>query len=162
MFVRFGFRPVLFRKVITSASNFVSRSRTTKRYGPASGNASCNCCSTQSRLRSYSAAIRTVFANVTYIVDRYANNRARSLPSADPPTGTANAPIQIRSARATVSLAPRCRPESIPSGPALTEIEQSPAVAIAILRSLADSYHGLSHSQKAQNSWPQMRLDHSS
>ena len=76
---------------------------------------------------------------------------SRSLASADPPTGTANAPIQIRQAGATVSLTPRCRPESVPSGPPLTEIEQSPALAIAILRSLAGRDRGLSHSTRTQS-----------
>ena len=46
--VRLGFRPVHFKNVMTSASNFESRSRITYRYGPASGNASRNCWTTHS------------------------------------------------------------------------------------------------------------------
>jgi putative transposase len=57
------------------------------------------------KLRSYSAAMRTIFGNVPHCVERYANNRAEVFTSTDPPTGTANAPIQIRQARPTVSLA---------------------------------------------------------
>lgn len=41
--VRFGFRPVAFRKVMNSPSNLESRSRNTFRYGGASGKASRSC-----------------------------------------------------------------------------------------------------------------------
>jgi hypothetical protein len=48
--VRFGCKPVAFRKVITSALNFESWSKITYRYGPASENASRSCCTTQSEV----------------------------------------------------------------------------------------------------------------
>jgi hypothetical protein len=72
--------------------------------------------------RSYSAAMRTAYVDVTHSVERYADHRARSLASADPPTRTANAPIRICTAGPTVSFAPRCRPQSVPSGPALIKV----------------------------------------
>ena len=52
------------------------------------------------KLRSYSAAMRSVFGNVIHIVERYCQQSSRSLPSADPPTRAANAQIQICEARA--------------------------------------------------------------
>src|SRR5258705_10841902 len=57
----------------------------------------------------------------------------------DPPKGTANAPIQICWPSPAVSLPPRCGPESFPSRAAFAEIDESPTLAIAILRGLADS-----------------------
>src|SRR5215831_2793312 len=41
-------KPVAFKKVITSASYFESRSKMAYRYGPDSGKASRNCCTTHS------------------------------------------------------------------------------------------------------------------
>ena len=67
----------------------------------------------------------------------------RRLTSAHPPKGTANAPIQIGWPSPTVSLPPRCRPESFPSRTPFTEIDESPTLASAILRGLADSDSGL-------------------
>ena len=43
-----------------------------------------------------------------------------------------------------VSLPPRCRLESLPSGTPFAEIDESPTLAIAILRDLAESDSGLS------------------
>jgi hypothetical protein len=60
----------------------------------------------------------------------------------DPPTGSANASIQICPAGSTVSLAPSCGPEPVPGGPTLVEIWQLPAVAIAIVGGLANSDRG--------------------
>jgi len=62
----------------------------------------------------------------------------RSLTSTDPPKGAANAPIQVCWPSATVSLPPRCRPESFPSRTPFIEFAESPHLAIAILRDLAD------------------------
>ena len=56
-----------------------------------------------------------------------------------PPKGTAHAPIQICWPSPTVSLPPRCRPESFPSRTPLAKIGESPTLAITILWSLADS-----------------------
>src|SRR6266853_6051764 len=67
----------------------------------------------------------------------------RSLASADPPKGTANAPIQICRPGPTVSLPPRCRPESFPSRTPFAEFDESPTLAIPLLRGLADSDSGL-------------------
>jgi hypothetical protein len=53
------------------------------------------------------------------------------------------------------SHSPRCRLESLSSGSPLIEIEQSPALAITILRGLADSDHVLSYSSNHQHSMPQ-------
>jgi hypothetical protein len=50
--------------------------------------------------------MRTIFGNVPHSVEQYANNRAGVSHQPTRPTGTANAPIQVRQARPTVSLAP--------------------------------------------------------
>ena len=90
------------------------------------------------KLRSYSAAMRTILSGVNHNTERYANNRAESLASTDPPKGTAHAPLQVCWPSATVSLPPRCRPESFSSRPPFAEFAESPNLAIAILRGLAD------------------------
>jgi len=67
----------------------------------------------------------------------------RSIASTDPAEGAADAPIQICSSSPTVSLPPCCRPESFSSWTPFAEIYESAALAIAILRGLADSDSGL-------------------
>ena len=99
------------------------------------------------KLRSYSAAMRSVFGSVTHIVKRYANNRVEA--SHQP---TRQRERQMRRFK-SISHAQRFLSvhDAVQNlfrvGSTLTEIEQSPAVAIAILCSLADSDHGLSHSR---------------
>jgi hypothetical protein len=51
MLVCMGCKPVAFRKGMTSASNFESRSRITGRYCPASAKVSRNCWTTHSAFR---------------------------------------------------------------------------------------------------------------
>jgi hypothetical protein len=72
----------------------------------------------------------------------------RSLASADSPKGTANAPLQISWPSPAVSFPPRCRPESFPSRTSFAEIDESPTLAIAILRGLADSDSSLRPPQR--------------
>src|SRR4051812_34462342 len=67
----------------------------------------------------------------------------RSLASAYPPKRTAHAPIQICWSSATVPLASRRRPESLPTRTALAESDESSTSAFAILRHLADCDSGL-------------------
>jgi hypothetical protein len=67
----------------------------------------------------------------------------RSLASANPSTGTANAPIQICCASATLPLPPQCRPESFPSETPLAESDESPTLALAVLRHPAVHDSGL-------------------
>ena len=89
------------------------------------------------KLRSYSAAMRTILSGVNHNTERYANNRAEV---SHQPTRQRERqmPLQICWPGATVSLAPRCCPKSFPSRTPLAEVAESPNLAIAILRRLAD------------------------
>ena len=56
-------------------------------------------------------------------------------------TSQANEPIQISPPSTAVLVGSRCHPESFPSWATLVEIDQSPILAISILRGLADRLH---------------------
>src|ERR1700692_4847242 len=89
------------------------------------------------KLRSYSAAMRTILSGVNHNTERYANNRAEV---SHQPTRQRERqmPLQICWPGATGSLAPRCCPKSFPSRTPFAEFAESPNLAIAILRRLAD------------------------
>src|SRR5215510_8774590 len=93
------------------------------------------------KLRSYSAAIRTIFGNVTHSVERYANNRVEA--SHQPTRQREQQMRRFKSVKHAQRFSHSMMPSRIPNGPALNDIEPSPASAIAILRGLADSDHGL-------------------
>jgi putative transposase len=95
------------------------------------------------KLRSYSAALRTILGEVAHNTERYANNLAEVSQSAYPPKGTANAPIQIFRSSPTVPLPSGRRPESFSTRTPRTESEESSTFAFAILHHLADSDCGL-------------------
>ena len=66
------------------------------------------------KLRSYSAAHRTVMPSVIHSTQQYENNRGGSLASINPPAGAADAQVQVGRPSATVRLGARRRPESLP------------------------------------------------
>ena len=67
----------------------------------------------------------------------------RSFSSAYPPKGTADVPIQICWSGATIPYPSRRRPESLPTGTALANSDESSTFAFAILRYLENGDSGL-------------------
>jgi transposase-like protein len=114
------------------------------------------------KLKSYSAASRTTLPGVTHDTQQYANNRAENFASAYSDERTTNAPIQIAAASSALSVAPRCRPESILRCTTFAEIDSSPSLEISVLRGLAKGNGGLtipnSPLQSAQTRSDQLKL----
>ena len=69
------------------------------------------------KLRSYSAAHRAVMPSVVHSTRQYENNRAEVSHQTDAPARATDAPIQVRRARAAVSLDTRTRAESLSGRP---------------------------------------------
>ena len=79
-------------------------------------------------LPTYLDAFRVVDRDPNQFLPRGSHDRAlqqqsyRGFASADTPSGTADASIQIRPASPTVSLPSWCGPQSVPAGTSLTQI----------------------------------------
>jgi putative transposase len=91
------------------------------------------------KLKSYSAASRTILPGVTHDTQQ----SRRDFASAHSDERTTNAPIQILPASSALSVAPRCRPESILRCATFAEIDSSPTLEISVLRGLAKRNGGL-------------------
>jgi putative transposase len=90
------------------------------------------------KLKSYAAASRTILPGVTHNTQQ----SGRDFASAHSER-TTNAPLQILPASSALSVAPRCRPESILRCAAFAEIDASPTLKISVLRGLAKRNGGL-------------------
>ena len=86
------------------------------------------------KLRSDSAAHRTVMPSVVHSTRQYANNRAEGSHQPTAPTRATDAPVQIRRARAAVSLGPRTRAESLPGRATSTSVGAPPRASDAGVR----------------------------
>ena len=88
------------------------------------------------KLRSYSAALRTVMPSVVHCTGQYANNRAEVSHQPDPAARAPDAPLQVRRPRAAVRVRARPGAESLPSGPTSATGRPPPVVAKAGVSSL--------------------------
>ena len=86
------------------------------------------------KLRSYSAAHRTVMPSVDSQHAAVCEQPRRGFASTDATAGATDAPVQIRRARAAVSLGPRTRAESLPGRATSTSVGAPPLASDAGVR----------------------------
>jgi hypothetical protein len=91
------------------------------------------------KLKSYAAASRTILPGATHDTQQ----SRRDFASAYSNERTTNAPIQITPTSSALSIAPRCRPESILRCGTFAEIDSSPTLKISVHRGLAKGNGGL-------------------
>ena len=88
------------------------------------------------KLGSYRVAHQDMMSSVTHDTARYANNRARSIPSTHATMGTSDARLQITRQRPAIPACSRCHSESVSSGSPPAKISSSSNAASPVVRSV--------------------------
>ena len=99
------------------------------------------------KLKSYSAALRTIMPSVNHDTRQYANNRAEVSHEPTRQRERRNATFQVRTTSSTFPFNSRCRSESFPIGPEQTKSGSPPHVESAFFCDLGSGHGSLINSR---------------